>query len=166
MAKRNVPTSSCTTSAGTILETHCDRMDCHGTHVERIEWEIARRRSDELGTIEVMAELDDYDRKTILWVAYITYARNRYGASGSAPAIPTKPDVIVPKSVREAGFDLADVCWACDDPECRICTVPEGSSRLQQVILREEGGSNRGIPQTRGHDAGLPQRRIRKGVGG
>ena len=119
------------------LDTHCDRMDCHGTHVDRIDWEIALRRSNEIGTIEVMAELDKEDCKQLMWVAYVLYARMRYGAQAESPPFRRTPPDIYMADVVERGFDPAEVCWACDDSNCPICVVPEGSNRLRKVITQE-----------------------------
>lgn len=126
------------------LDTHCDREDCHGTHVERIEWEIALRRTEQLGTIDVLAELDDEDRKLMLWVAYVIFVREQY--SGVSCLIPppnrNNSKVIIPKEVADAGLDrsaLDTMCWLCDDPECRICNWYEGDRRVQRFVLRERG---------------------------
>lgn len=126
------------------FDTHCDREDCHGTHIDRIKWEIALRRTAELGTLDVIAELDDDDRHLLLWVAYVAYVREKYTGRSSLVPPPSRRDttVIIPKGVADSGLDqeaVENICWLCDDPDCRICNWSEGDNRIQRFVLRERG---------------------------
>ncbi len=127
------------------LDTHCDREDCHGTHVDRLDWEIALRRCKELGTPEVMAALSEEDRELTLWVAYVNFVYERYTGSPallSRPAERQSRPVVIPPEVAELGLTqevVESICWLCDEDECRICNRVEGSCRIQRYVLRERG---------------------------
>lgn len=118
-----------------VVEPFCDRDDCHGTHVDFLDWEMARRRCNELGSLEVMAELDEEDRHFMLWAVYVLYAYKRYSGRPMSPP-PTR-------RTRNAGYhaDLPDfnpeeICWACDDSDCPVC-IPQGGNRLRTLVIRE-----------------------------
>lgn len=124
------------------LDTHCERDDCHGNHVDRIDWELALRRTKELGTEDVMAELAPEDGHLVLWVAYVSYVREQYSGVPSLIPPPARraSKVVIPPEVVEAGLDqeaVDSICWLCDEPGCRICNWSEGNQRVQRFVLRE-----------------------------
>ena len=119
------------------MDTHCDDENCHGTHIDRITWEIARRQSEELGTEEVMAELDPEDYRAIMWIAYVKFTQKQWGTPAQPPPFSRNMKVIIPKEVAEAGITqegLDELCSRCNEDDCRICSR---SNSLQGYVLRE-----------------------------
>lgn len=123
------------------LDTHCKRDTCHGTHVDRIDWEIALRHiQNEKATLELENEFEDADQDLMLWVNYLFYCRMRYSSKPPfRPPFkrsPTSTDLLLASKAGITPEELENICWVCDHPDCRICTVPDGSARgLRHYLL-------------------------------